>query len=325
MLHKEDICQRLPDLAYQQTLPFPNVKDNTITMAILEPSTSVSDAGAVSSTPESVHQPTIIEARKGWWHFNWRDLWDYRELLFFLVWRDIKVRYKQTLLGASWALIQPTLQLVVFTIIFGRLAGVNTNGIPYPLFNLAGLLPWQFFANTVGQAANSLVGSASIVRKVYFPRLAIPTASVLAGTVDFGLSFLILLALMFWYQWAPTPAVFLLPLFLLLGMITALGVGFWLSAINARYRDVRHATPFLIQLWLFATPVVYPSNLIEGYWQLIYALNPMVSVVEGFRWALLGTQPPSLLMLISVTTAVALFSSGLLYFQAVERKFADII
>jgi lipopolysaccharide transport system permease protein len=294
-------------------------------MAILEPSTSVNDASAVSSVPDSIHEPIIIEARKGWWHFNWRDLWDYRELLFFLVWRDIKVRYKQTLLGASWALIQPTLQLVVFTIIFGRLAGVNTNGIPYPLFNLAGLLPWQFFANTVAQAANSLVGSASIVRKVYFPRLAIPTASVLAGTVDFGLSFLILLALMFWYQWAPTPAVFLLPLFLILGMITALGVGFWLSAINARYRDVRHATPFLIQLWLFATPVVYPSNLIEGHWQLVYALNPMVSVVEGFRWALLGTQPPSLLMFISVTTAIALFSSGLLYFQAVERKFADII
>jgi lipopolysaccharide transport system permease protein len=294
-------------------------------MAILEPSTSVNDASAVSSVPDSIHEPIIIEARKGWWHFNWRDLWDYRELLFFLVWRDIKVRYKQTLLGASWALIQPTLQLVVFTIIFGRLAGVNTNGIPYPLFNLAGLLPWQFFANTVAQAANSLVGSASIVRKVYFPRLAIPTASVLAGTVDFGLSFLILLALMFWYQWAPTPAVFLLPLFMLLGMITALGVGFWLSAINARYRDVRHATPFLIQLWLFATPVVYPSNLIEGHWQLVYALNPMVSVVEGFRWALLGTQPPSLLMFISVTTAVALFSSGLLYFQTVERKFADII
>jgi lipopolysaccharide transport system permease protein len=294
-------------------------------MAILEPSTSVNDASAVSSVPDSIHEPIIIEARKGWWHFNWRDLWDYRELLFFLVWRDIKVRYKQTLLGASWALIQPTLQLVVFTIIFGRLAGVNTNGIPYPLFNLAGLLPWQFFANTVAQAANSLVGSASIVRKVYFPRLAIPTASVLAGTVDFGLSFLILLALMFWYQWAPTPAVFLLPLFLILGMITALGVGFWLSAINARYRDVRHATPFLIQLWLFATPVVYPSNLIEGHWQIVYALNPMVSVVEGFRWALLGTQPPSLLMFISVTTAVALFSSGLLYFQTVERKFADII
>jgi lipopolysaccharide transport system permease protein len=294
-------------------------------MAILEPSTSVNDASAVSSVPDSIHEPIIIEARKGWWHFNWRDLWDYRELLFFLVWRDIKVRYKQTLLGASWALIQPTLQLVVFTIIFGRLAGVNTNGIPYPLFNLAGLLPWQFFANTVAQAANSLVGSASIVRKVYFPRLAIPTASVLAGTVDFGLSFLILLALMFWYQWAPTPAVFLLPLFMLLGMITALGVGFWLSAINARYRDVRHATPFLIQLWLFATPVVYPSNLIEGHWQIVYALNPMVSVVEGFRWALLGTQPPSLLMFISVTTAIALFSSGLLYFQTVERKFADII
>ncbi len=303
-----------------------NVTDDVSTMAILEPSsTSAVNPSTANSSANAVQAPTIIEPRKGWWHFNWRDLWAYRELLFFLVWRDVKVRYKQTLLGASWAIIQPTLQLVVFTIIFGRLAGVNTNGIPYPLFNLAGLLPWQFFANTVGQAANSLVGSASIVRKVYFPRLAIPTASVLAGVVDFGLSFLILLALMVWYRWPLTPAMFLLPLFLLLAMFTAMGVGFWLSAINARYRDVRHATPFLIQLWLFATPVVYPSNLVEGYWQFLYALNPMVSVVEGFRWALLGTQPPGLLMLISVMMAVTIFSSGLFYFQAVERKFADII
>lgn len=294
-------------------------------MATLEPP-STSIAGAPSSASSDVLlAPTIIEPRKGWWQFNWRDLWAYRELLFFLVWRDVKVRYKQTLLGASWAIIQPVLQLVVFTIIFGRLAGVNTNGIPYPLFNLAGLLPWQFFANTVGQAANSLVGSANIVRKVYFPRLAIPTASVLAGVVDFGLSFLILLALMVWYQWPPSPAVFLLPIFLLLAMITALGVGYWLSAINARYRDVRHATPFLVQLWLFATPVVYPSNLIEGYWQLLYALNPMVGVVEGFRWALIGTQPPSMLLLVSVTTAISIFFTGLLYFQSVERKFADVI
>ncbi|WP_322486785.1 ABC transporter permease [Chloroflexus sp.] len=294
-------------------------------MATLEsPSTSITSAPASAST-EMLLTPIIIEPRKGWWQFNWRDLWLYRELLFFLVWRDVKVRYKQTLLGASWAIIQPALQLVVFTIIFGRLAGVNTNGIPYPLFNLAGLLPWQFFANTVGQAANSLVGSANIVRKVYFPRLAIPTASVLAGVVDFGLSFLILLALMFWYQWPPTPAFFLLPVFLLLAMITALGVGYWLSAINARYRDVRHATPFLVQLWLFATPVVYPSNLIEGYWQLLYALNPMVGVVEGFRWALIGAQPPSMLLLVSVTTAITIFFTGLLYFQSVERKFADVI
>ncbi|OAN38219.1 phosphate ABC transporter permease [Chloroflexus islandicus] len=294
-------------------------------MATLEPpSTSITSTPS-STSPEMSLTPIIIEPRKGWWQFNWRDLWVYRELLFFLVWRDVKVRYKQTLLGASWAIIQPVLQLVVFTIIFGRLAGVNTNGIPYPLFNLAGLLPWQFFANTVGQAANSLVGSANIVRKVYFPRLAIPTASVLAGVVDFGLSFLILLALMVWYQWPPTPAVFLLPIFLALAMITALGVGYWLSAINARYRDVRHATPFLVQLWLFATPVVYPSNLIEGYWQLLYALNPMVGVVEGFRWALIGTQPPSMLLLVSVTTAITIFFTGLLYFQSVERKFADVI
>ncbi|MCX7859457.1 MAG: ABC transporter permease [Chloroflexus sp.] len=294
-------------------------------MATLEPP-STSIAGAAAPPPSDVALvPTIIEPRKGWWQFNWRDLWVYRELLFFLVWRDVKVRYKQTLLGASWAIIQPVLQLVVFTIIFGRLAGVNTNGIPYPLFNLAGLLPWQFFANTVGQAANSLVGSANIVRKVYFPRLAIPTASVLAGVVDFGLSFSILVALMVWYQWPPSPAILLLPIFLLLAMMTALGVGYWLSAINARYRDVRHATPFLVQLWLFATPVVYPSNLIEGYWQLFYALNPMVGVVEGFRWALIGTQPPSLLLLVSVAMAITIFGTGLLYFQSVERKLADVI
>ncbi len=186
-------------------------------MATLEPPTTTPLINSSALSTEYTQTPTIIEPRKGWWQLNWRDLWAYRELLFFLVWRDVKVRYKQTLLGASWAIIQPVLQLVVFTIIFGRLAGVNTNGIPYPLFNLAGLLPWQFFANTVGQAANSLVGSASIVRKVYFPRLAIPTASVLAGVVDFGLSFLILLALMIWYRWLPTPAVFLLPLFLVLG------------------------------------------------------------------------------------------------------------
>ncbi len=295
-------------------------------MATLEPPTTPI-AGTAKPVAEQtfLSKPIIIEPRRGWRQLNWRDLWLYRELLFFLVWRDVKVRYKQTLLGASWAIIQPVLQLVVFSIIFGRLAGVNTGNIPYPLFNLAALLPWQFFANTVNQAANSLVGSANIVRKVYFPRLAIPTASVLAGVVDFGLSFLILIGLMAWYQWLPTPAILLLPVFLLLAMITALGVGYWLSAINARYRDVRHATPFLIQLWLFATPVVYPSQLIEGYWRLIYALNPMVSVVEGFRWALLGTQPPSLLMLISVTMALTIFCSGLIYFQTVERKFADII
>ncbi len=294
-------------------------------MAALEPSSASLTSVATASPSESALAPTIIQPAKGWWHVNWRDLWTYRELLFFLIWRDVKVRYKQTLLGASWALIQPALQLVVFTIIFGRLAGVNANGMPYPLFNIAGLLPWQFFASSVVQAANSLVGNANIVRKVYFPRLTIPTASVLSSVVDFGLSFLILIALMVWYQWTPTFAVLLLPGFLLLAMVTALGVGYWLAAVNARYRDVRHATPFLIQLWLFATPVVYPSNLITGPWQFVYALNPMVGVVEGFRWALLGTQPPGLLMLISVLMAIAIFCSGLIYFQAMERQFADII
>lgn len=295
-------------------------------MAALEPPTT-SITGVTNSTlpSDSSHTPTIIEPQRGWWQFNWRELWFYRELLFFLVWRDVKVRYKQTLLGASWAIIQPVLQLVVFTVIFGRLAGISTNGIPYPLFNLAGLLPWQFFANTVTQAANSLVINAGIVRKVYFPRILIPTATIGSGLVDFGLAFVILLVLMLWFQWPPTPAIFLLPMFLVLAMLTALGVGYWLSAIHVKYRDVRHATPFMIQLWLFATPVVYPTSLIQGPWQLVYALNPMVGVVEGFRWALLGTQAPSLAMLISVTVALTIFMTGWLYFQAAERKFADLI
>ncbi|MFN3373210.1 MAG: ABC transporter permease, partial [Chloroflexus sp.] len=274
-------------------------------MAALEPPTTSITGVKTSTLPsDSSYTPTIIEPKRRWWQFNWRELWFYRELLFFLVWRDVKVRYKQTLLGASWAIIQPVLQLVVFTVIFGRLAGISTNGIPYPLFNLAGLLPWQFFANTVTQAANSLVINAGIVRKVYFPRILIPTATIGSGLVDFGLSFVILLALMLWFQWPPTPAIFLLPMFLVLAMLTALGVGYWLSAIHVKYRDVRHATPFMIQLWLFATPVVYPTSLIQGPWQLVYALNPMVGVVEGFRWALLGTQAPSLAMLISVTVAL---------------------
>ncbi len=295
-------------------------------MAALEPPTT-SITGLTNSTlpSDSSHTSTIIEPQRSWWQFNWRELWFYRELLFFLVWRDVKVRYKQTLLGASWAIIQPVLQLVVFTVIFGRLAGISTNGIPYPLFNLAGLLPWQFFANTVTQAANSLVINAGIVRKVYFPRILIPTATIGSGLVDFGLAFVILLVLMLWFQWPPTPAIFLLPMFLVLAMLTALGVGYWLSAIHVKYRDVRHATPFMIQLWLFATPVVYPTSLIQGPWQLVYALNPMVGVVEGFRWALLGTQAPSLAMLISVTVALTIFMTGWLYFQAAERKFADLI
>ncbi|WP_322496158.1 ABC transporter permease [Chloroflexus sp.] len=295
-------------------------------MATLEPPTTSITGGANSALPlDRSHTPTIIEPKRRWWQFTWRELWFYRELLFFLVWRDVKVRYKQTLLGASWAIIQPVLQLVVFTVIFGRLAGISTNGIPYPLFNLAGLLPWHFFANTVTQAANSLVINAGIVRKVYFPRILIPTATIGSGLVDFGLAFVVLLALMLWFQWPPTPVMFLLPVFVALAMLTALGVGYWLSAIHVKYRDVRHATPFMIQLWLFATPVVYPTSLIQGPWQLVYALNPMVGVVEGFRWALLGTQAPSLAMLISVTVALTIFMTGWLYFQAAERTFADLI
>lgn len=285
-------------------------------------SPSVPPASADVARPK-----VVIAPARGWFNLKLQELWDYRELFFFLIWRDVKVRYKQTLLGATWAIIQPVLQMVVFTVIFGRLAGIDSGDIPYPLFNYAALLPWQLFSTAIGSAANSLVQSSALVRKVYFPRLAVPSASVLAGLVDFGLAFLVLIGLMVYFGWAQALSLRLLalPLFLLLALITALGVGYWLSALNAQYRDIRHATPFLVQIWLFATPIVYPANLLDERWQLIYALNPMVGVVEGFRWSLLGTDPPGAMVLVSTVMALIGFVSGLAYFQATERKFADII
>lgn len=271
-------------------------------------------------------QPLVVIAPpRGWFHLKLRELWEHRELFYFLIWRDVKVRYKQTALGAAWAIIQPVMQMVIFSLIFGRLAGIDSGDVPYPLFNLAGLLPWQFFSLAVSNSANSLVTSAALVRKVYFPRLAVPSASVMAGLVDLGLAFLVLIGMLVWFGRGLTLNVLMLPLFVILAVITALGVGFWLSAINAQFRDVRHATPFLVQLWLFATPIVYPSTLLSEPWRTLYALNPMVGVVEGFRWALLGTDPPSLMILVSTVVALVVFVTGLFYFQSQERKFADII
>jgi lipopolysaccharide transport system permease protein len=228
-----------------------------------------------------------IEPASGWMPLRLGELWEYRELFYFLTWRDIKVRYKQTLLGASWAIIQPLFTMLVFSLFFGRLAGIPSDDIPYPIFAFAALVPWTFFANSLSQASNSLVQGSNLIKKVYFPRLALPISSVLAGIVDFFLAFGVLIVMMAIYGIAPTWRVIVLPLLLLLAFITALGVGLWLSAMNVRYRDVRYAVPFLIQFWMLATPIAYPSSMLSEPWRTVYGINPMVGVVEGFRWALL--------------------------------------
>mgnify|MGYP003969538127 FL=1 len=269
---------------------------------------------------------TVIKPSKGWVSLKLRDLWEYRELLYFLTWRDIKVRYKQTALGAMWAIIQPFFTMVVFSLFFGRLAKIPSDGIPYPLFAYAALVPWSFFANGLSQSSNSLVGSANLITKVYFPRLIIPVASVLSGIIDFAIAFIVFIGMALFYGVYPTAAVVLLPFFLLLGLVTALGVGLWLSALNVRFRDVRYIIPFLTQFWLFATPIAYPSSLLSEPWRTVYGINPMVGVVEGFRWALLGTDTaPSAIIFVSALTAMGLLISGVFYFKRVEKYFADII
>ncbi len=265
-----------------------------------------------------------IEPSTGWATLQLRDLWEYRELLYFLVWRDVKVRYKQTVLGAAWAIIQPLFTMIVFAIFFGRLAGVPSDGVPYPLFAFAALVPWTFFANALTHGSNSLVGSAHLITKVYFPRLVVPLASVLSGVVDFLLAFAVLLALMPWYGVGLSGRVAFVPLFVLLAVATALGVALWLSALNVEYRDVRYTVPFLTQFWLFATPVAYPSSLLSEPWRTIYGLNPMAGVVEGFRWALLDAgSPPGPMLAASCLASLVLLIGGAYYFRRLERTFAD--
>lgn len=269
---------------------------------------------------------TILEPRRGWAGLDLREVWRYHELLYFLAWRDIKVRYKQTVIGAAWAVLQPVMTMVVFSVIFGRLAGLPSDGIPYPVFVYAALLPWTFFATALSNSGLSLAHNAGLISKVYFPRLVVPLASVLGSTVDFGLAFLVLLGLMLFYGIVPGVAVLTVPLFLLLAFATALGCGIWLAALNAKYRDIGYTIPFLIQFWLFVTPVAYPSSLIPEEWRLVYGLNPMAGVVEGFRWALLGKSAgPSPLILVSAAVVLAVLVSGLFYFRQVEREFADVI
>ena len=254
------------------------------------------------------------------------ELWAYRELLYFFAWRDIKVRYKQTVLGALWAIIQPFFTMVIFSLFFGQLAKVPSDGLPYPIFSYAALVPWTFFANALTQASNSLVVNANMVKKIYFPRLALPIATVLAGVVDFILAFLVLLGMMLYYGLVPTINILWLPLLLLLALVTSLGVSLWLAALNVQFRDVRYTVPFLTQAWLFVTPIAYPSSLLSEPWRTLYGLNPMAGVVEGFRWALLGTDTkPGPIIVISSLVAVVLLISGAFYFRRMEQSFADVL
>ena len=268
----------------------------------------------------------IIEPSRGWVSLKLKELWEYRDLLLFLSWRDISVRYKQTVLGAAWAIIQPFFSMVVFSLFFGRLAKIPSDGVPYPIFSYAAMLPWQYFATATTSSSNSLVGSSNLLTKVYFPRLVVPLASVIPAMVDFAIAFVVLLGMMFYYHIVPTWNILWLPAFLLLALVTALGVGLWLSAMNVQYRDIRYAVPFLVQFWMFASPVTYPSSLVPAQWRALYGLNPMAGVIEGFRWALLGTETaPGPMMGVSVLAALALLISGAFYFRRMERTFADIV
>lgn len=267
----------------------------------------------------------VLKPSRGFLRLKLADIWEYRELLYFLVWRDVNVRYKQTALGAAWAILQPVMTMLVFSVFFGRLAKMPSDGIPYPVFAFAALLPWQLFAYALSESSNSLVTNQNLITKVYFPRLVIPISSVLAGLVDFAVAFVVLLILMLYYGITPTAAIAVLPLFVLLAIVTALAVGLWLSALNVRYRDVRYTIPFLTQFWLFATPVAYPSSLVPARWRPLLGLNPMAGVVDGFRWALLGRSgAPGPLLWVSIAAVVILLAGGLMYFRRMEATFADI-
>jgi lipopolysaccharide transport system permease protein len=281
---------------------------------------------SVQSAPiETPILHTRIEPTKGWVSLRLGELWRHRELLYFLTWRDFKVRYKQTVLGMSWAVLQPLLTMVVFTALFGRLAQISSDGLPYPIFNFAALVPWTFFAYALSQASNSLVTSANILKKIYFPRLAMPLATVLSGLVDLGLAFVVLLAMMAYYGIAPTANVIWLPLFLILALMAAVGVSLWLSAMNVLFRDVRYVIPFLTQIWFFITPIAYSSTMIDEPWRTLYGLNPMAGVVEGFRWSLLGAPASPGLIIASSISATVLLITGAFYFSRMEKNFSDVV
>ncbi len=293
---------------------------NTIFSASVD--TNPPSAAAAALRPPGI----VIQPSRGWISLDLKELWDYRELLFFMTWRDIKVRYQQTALGAAWAIIQPLLNMIVFTVFFGRLAKVPSDGIPYPLFAYTALVPWQFFAFGLTESANSVVANERLVTKVYFPRLIIPLARIFAGLVDFALAFIVLIGMMVWYGVRPSLAVIALPFFLAFAVATTLGVGLWLSALNVQYRDVRYAVPFVVQFWLFASPVVYSSTLVPVRWRAWYGLNPMAGVIEGFRWALLRKAPaPGIMLVVSVLVVALVLIGGLYYYRRMEKIFADVV
>jgi lipopolysaccharide transport system permease protein len=267
----------------------------------------------------------VIEAGRGWWDLRLSELWTNRELMFFLIWRDLKVRYRQTAFGALWAVMQPVLLMLIFTATVGQIAKVGPDGVPYALFAFAGLVPWTLFASSLNGASNSLVASTSIITKVYFPRLLLPFAAMGSFIIDFLVSMLVLFAVMFYFGVSPSMGIIWLPLLTLLILVTALGVGTWLAAINVRYRDVKYVVPFLVQAWMFASPVIYTSNLIPPRWQWLYALNPMTGVLNGFRWALIGGAVPGESIFISAAASVVVLISSVVYFRHVEQTFADVI
>lgn len=289
---------------------------------------AISKADSQISTPQGQETKSVlrIAPSKGWVSLKLRELWEYRELGYFLIWRDIKVRYKQTALGAAWAIIQPVSTMLVFSIFFGRLAKMPSDGVPYPVFSFAALVPWTFFAHGLGAASGSLVGGSNLIKKVYFPRLIFPITGVLSGIVDFALALGVLLVMMIYYGIAPTINVVWLPLFLLLAAVSSLGVGLWLAALNVQYRDVRYVVGFITQIWMFATPIAYPSSLLSEPWRTLYGLNPMVGVVEGFRWALLGTgSAPGPIVAVSTAAALVTLVGGAFYFRRMEKTFADLM
>lgn len=280
----------------------------------------------MTETVQTPELPTlVIRPPRKWVPIDISELWNYRELLYFFVWRDVKIRYKQTGLGVAWAVIQPLFTMVIFSVIFGGLAKIPSEGIPYPLFTLAALLPWQLFSEGMTRSTLSMVSNAPIMTKVYFPRLIMPIAGILSPVVDFLVAIIILVLMMAYYGFMPTVNVVFLPAFILLGLATSLAVGLWLSALNVQYRDFQYTVPFLIQIWLYASPVVYATSLVPAQYQLIYGLNPMAGVIEGFRWALLGTAPPSGVIGLSVIVVIVLLVSGAFYFKKMEQYFADIV
>ncbi|MDM8553604.1 ABC transporter permease [Desulfococcaceae bacterium HSG7] len=268
----------------------------------------------------------VIKAPDGLFRLNLSEVWDYRELLFMFIWRDITVRYKQSLIGIGWVIIQPIMMMIIFSIIFGRLAKLPSDGIPYPIFTFCALLPWSYFARSLNDSSDSLVNAANLITKVYFPRLILPLSKVISGLIDFSISFIILLGMMLWYQITPSYGIFWLPLFILVTMMTAFGVGLWLTALNVKYRDIKFVVPFITQFWMYASPVAYSASLIPERWQLLYGVNPLVIVIEGFRWALLNTAAPNIgMVLISVGIVIIILIAGIYFFKKTEHEFADII